>query len=90
MATHSTIIAWKIPWTEETVWLQSIVLQRVRHNLVTKQIALVLVRDRQDVPYKSQLWHTKDTSFTSDFSKELYFLINKIKFQIPYEQLRIL
>ena len=23
MATHSTIIAWKIPWTEDPVWLQS-------------------------------------------------------------------
>ena len=37
MATHSTIIAWKIPWTEDPVWLQSMGLQRVRHNLVTKQ-----------------------------------------------------
>ena len=23
MATHSSILAWKIPWTEEPVWLQS-------------------------------------------------------------------
>ena len=32
MATHSSILAWRIPWTEETGGLQSIVLQRVRHN----------------------------------------------------------
>ena len=32
MATHSSILAWKIPWTEEPVRLQSIGLQRVRHN----------------------------------------------------------
>ena len=30
MATHSNIPAWKIPWTEEPDWLQSMVCQRVR------------------------------------------------------------
>ena len=32
MATHSSIPAWKIPWTEETGGLQSMWLQRVGHN----------------------------------------------------------
>ena len=32
MATHSNILSWRIPWTEETGELQSIGLQRVRHN----------------------------------------------------------
>ena len=32
MATCSSIIAWKIPWTEETGELQSVGSQRVRHN----------------------------------------------------------
>ena len=27
MATHSGILAWKIPWTEETGWPQSMILQ---------------------------------------------------------------
>ena len=31
MATHSSILAWKIPWTEETGELQSMESQRVRH-----------------------------------------------------------
>ena len=31
-ATHSSILAWKIPWTEERGWLQSIGSQRVRHD----------------------------------------------------------
>ena len=31
-ATHSSIIAWKIPWTEEPGRLQSMGLQRVGHN----------------------------------------------------------
>ena len=30
--THSSILAWRIPWTEEPSGLQSIGLQRVRHN----------------------------------------------------------
>ena len=36
MATHSGILAWRIPWTKETGGLQSMGLQRVEHNLVTK------------------------------------------------------
>ena len=37
MATHSSILAWKIPWTEEPGGLQSKGSQRVRRDLVTKQ-----------------------------------------------------
>ena len=32
MATHSSILTWKIPWTEEPRRLQSMWLQRVGHN----------------------------------------------------------
>ena len=32
MATHSSILAWRIPWTEESGGLHSKELQRVRHN----------------------------------------------------------
>ena len=32
MATYSSILAWKIPWMEEPGGLQSMGLQRVRHN----------------------------------------------------------
>ena len=37
MATHSTILAWEIPWTEESGGLQFMGLQEVVHNLVTTQ-----------------------------------------------------
>ena len=37
MATHSTILAWEIPWTEESGGLQSMGLQKVGHQLVTQQ-----------------------------------------------------
>ena len=36
MATHSSILAWEIPWTEEPGGPRSKGLQRVRHNEVTK------------------------------------------------------
>ena len=32
MATHSSILAWRIPWTEEAGGLQSIGSQKVRHD----------------------------------------------------------
>ena len=38
MATHSSILAWKIPSTEELGGLQSMGLQKVRHNWVTKHV----------------------------------------------------
>ena len=37
MATHSSILAWKIPWTEESGGLQSMGLQRIGCDLATKQ-----------------------------------------------------
>ena len=36
MAIHSSILAWKIPWTEEAGGLQSMGSQRVGHDLATK------------------------------------------------------
>ena len=36
MATHSSILAWEIPWTKETGGLQSMGVTTVRHNLETK------------------------------------------------------
>ena len=37
MATHSNILALEIPWTEEPGGLQSMGLQRIGHDLVTKK-----------------------------------------------------
>ena len=42
MATHSSIPAWEIPWTEEPGGLQSTGLQSNRHDLATKQQWLLL------------------------------------------------
>ena len=42
MATHSSILAWKIPWTEEPGGLESMGSQRVRRDLVTEHISVVM------------------------------------------------
>ena len=36
MATHSSMLAWRIPWIEEPGGLQSMGSQRVRHDLETE------------------------------------------------------
>ena len=38
MATHSSILAWEIPWTEKPGGPQSMESQRVGHDLATKQL----------------------------------------------------
>ena len=40
MATHSSTLAWKIPWTEEPGRLQSMGLQRVEHDWATSRSVL--------------------------------------------------
>ena len=42
MATHSSILAWRIPWTEEIGRLQSMELQRVRHYWATNTFTYLL------------------------------------------------
>ena len=37
MATHSSILAWEISWTQEPCWVQFMGSQRNGHDLVTKQ-----------------------------------------------------
>ena len=43
MATHSSILAWKIPWTKEPGWLQSMGLQRAQIRLSTQECMCVCV-----------------------------------------------
>ena len=55
MATHSGILAWRIPWTQEPRGLQSVGSQRVGHGLATgtrsnlnlesESLALALIND---------------------------------------------
>ena len=44
MATHFSILAWRIPWTEEAGGLQSMASQRVRHDSAQRNDNCVLGR----------------------------------------------
>ena len=44
MATHSSILAWRIQWTEEPGGLKSIGSQRVGHTEVTEHEHIVVIR----------------------------------------------
>ena len=53
MATHSSILAWRIPWTEEPGGLWSIALQRVRHDWTTN--TSLHMRKRKGLIYSTSL-----------------------------------
>ena len=64
MATHSSILAWEIPWREEPGGLQSMGFQRVRHDLATKPspppqvVVEVSVGDYIERGKPRELWET--------------------------------
>ena len=41
MTTHSSILAWRIPWTEEPGWLQSMGFTTVRHDRATNTLTSI-------------------------------------------------
>ena len=57
MATHSSIIAWRMPWTEEPGKLQSIGLQRVGHDL--RDLACMHACPTWEIPESVQICLTK-------------------------------
>ena len=63
MATHTNILAWRIPWTEEPGRLQSMRLQRVRHDWGIKQTQLINIE-------ANSLSNTQTES--SNLEKKLY------------------
>ena len=69
MATHSSILAWRIPWTEEPSKLQSVGLQRVRHDWATSLSFFLCKRRRvrwflQCHIVSDKLW-LSDSKFTA-------------------------
>ena len=54
MATHSSTLAWKIPWTEEPGGLQSTGLQRVRHDWVANTTATITLDLEQCLQLEDQ------------------------------------
>ena len=74
MSTLSSIIAWKIPWTEEPGGLQSRELQRVIHDWVTEHTH----RDHRDECIKVKEYtieKLKKKTWTETITKELWYSV---------------
>ena len=76
MATHLSILAWEIPWTEEPGGLQSMWLQRVRQDLATKIATLIVIITSFRLPDSSSennLFLLSNIMMTSlSFSNDFY------------------
>ena len=71
MATHSSTLAWKIPWTKEPGRLQSMGSQRVGHNLATSLHSLFWILGHSDstktLPSRSLLelpWNSGNSNYS--------------------------
>ena len=67
MAPHSSIHAWRIPWTEERGRLQSMGSQRVRHDLVTKPPPWCIIVNNS---CRAPKWGT-----VKDKSKQIWYIL---------------
>ena len=67
MATHSSILGWRIPWTEEPDGLQSVGSQRVRHDWA-HTLSLFTVRPTMSWSVPRPWWRTASCSLTAHYS----------------------
>ena len=63
VATHSSPLAWRIPWTEEPVGLESMGLQRVRHDWVSKHTQGCIVCNFYTQDSWEGVYHSVNSSF---------------------------
>ena len=78
MATHSSILAWEIPWTEESGRLQSIGLQRVGHEWAT----LLCLRGILENYYMTEEKYVWNAEYTFTIS------VPVIKFNVSYNSIQ--
>ena len=78
MATHSSILAWKIPWTEQPDGLQSMGSQRVANNRMTKYITAHSKGEYLILKTSRILYY----SFIFIWKKLIYYKSNIAKIQI--------
>ena len=74
MATHSNILAWNVPWTEEPGGLQSMGSQRVRHDWVTAQHSTPVHRVYCH-PSPPPFWEHEEKYLNFFHACQFYFLI---------------
>jgi len=78
MATHSSILAWKIPWTEEPVTYSPWGHKTAGHDSVTKQqnkssLHMIDTRPLLDIGFANIFSHFVDCLFTFMVSFEIHF-----------------
>ena len=56
MATHSSILAWRIPWVEEPGGLQSTGSQRVRHHCMISLSLSIYGYNKKTIPFSPQFY----------------------------------
>ena len=71
MATHSCVLAWRIPWTEQPSRLQPMESQRVGHDLVIKQQSQQIL-----APLLIPRLQKYDMSLYSHFTKYIFLSSN--------------
>ena len=64
MSIHSSILAWRIPWTEEPGGLQSMGLQRVGHDWVTEHTHSIAICLPKAVPVQIIVYETPCEALT--------------------------
>ena len=80
MTTYSSILAWRIPWTEEPAGLQSMGSQRVGHNWVTNTFTNILMKEKEPWSPKNVIY----ISFKAIFEFLELFNIWTKKFHTHY------
>ena len=84
MATHFSILAWRIPWTEEPGGLQSMVLQTVRDDWATNNCLLLLLLQELKVSQEDRMihWHLSLTACAEILSSPLGSMLTSLSSQI--------
>ena len=76
MATHCSILAWRIPWTEDPGGIQSMGSQRARHNCSELALRNMLSQKLQkEKKFKTGLQHLLENKNTSNIFQYLVYLM---------------
>ena len=83
MATHSSILVWKIPWTEEPSQLQSIGLQRVGHNWVTSLLHFDSCSKSSRFSFLCFIWYVWEVMFSA-YSSLFSWVILDLRIELRF------
>ena len=78
MAAHCSILAWRIPWTEEPGQLYSLVLQRVRHDWMTEHACAHLICRNKNTEL-GKMRQQRNTFQMTDWDKSLRKELSKLQ-----------